>query len=234
VSRRRLRRRGGTRRGTAQGNFDAAIRDYTAAIRIDGAHFKAYYNRAFAYSKVGLHARAVESYTDALRIDPSSANAHHNRGALSAHRLQLLPLCEREPAHVGTAQVGTAHVGTAHVGAAELGTAEVGTAQVGTAQVGTAQVGTAHRWRRCASANRAGSALEKLDDDAAAIADFTKAIELSSANASAYAPNPAYGESRLQRIPLTANPAYGESRLRRISLIANFAKRRIPLTVNPA
>ena len=55
------------------------------AIRIDGAHFKAYYNRAFAYSKVGLYARAVDSYTDALRVDASSANAHHNRGALSAH-----------------------------------------------------------------------------------------------------------------------------------------------------
>ena len=185
MSRRRLRRRGGTRRGTAQGNFDAAIRDYTAAIRIDGAHFKAYYNRAFAYSKVGLHARAVEGYTDALRIDPSSANAHHNRGALSAHSvvraLATRPKRERPKWERRKWE--------------------------------RPKWETAHRWRRCGSASRAGSALEKLDDDAAAIADFTKAIELTSANASAYAPNPAYGESRLRRIPVTANLSYSESRL---------------------
>ncbi len=108
------------------------------AIRIDGAHFKAYCNGAFAYSKVGLYARAVDSYTDALRIDPSSANAHHNRGALSADRLQRLPLCEPEPAQVASAQAGTAQAGTAHVGTAQVGAAQAGTAQVGTAQVGTA------------------------------------------------------------------------------------------------
>ena len=35
----------------AQGNFVAAIRDYSVAVAKDPTHFKAFFNRGFSYDK---------------------------------------------------------------------------------------------------------------------------------------------------------------------------------------
>ena len=51
-------------------------------------HFKAHFNRGFAYDKVfncfifqiGQFDKAIEDYSVALEIDPNNAYAYYNRG----------------------------------------------------------------------------------------------------------------------------------------------------------
>jgi len=63
-----------------QGNFRAAVEEYTKAIDADPWHFKALFNRGFSYDKLGEHAQAVQDYTRALRVDPTNSYALYNRG----------------------------------------------------------------------------------------------------------------------------------------------------------
>ncbi len=62
------------------GNYYAAISDYTKAIELNPKHFKAYFNRGFSYDKLGQYEQAIENYTKALEIDPSNAYTYYNRG----------------------------------------------------------------------------------------------------------------------------------------------------------
>ena len=43
-------------------------------------HFKAHFNRGFAYDKIGEYDLAILDYTIALEIDPKNAYAYYNRG----------------------------------------------------------------------------------------------------------------------------------------------------------
>ncbi len=43
-------------------------------------HFKAIFNRGFAYDKLGDVDRAIEDYSTALQIDPNNAYCYYNRG----------------------------------------------------------------------------------------------------------------------------------------------------------
>ena len=43
-------------------------------------HYKAVYNRAFSYDKLGRHDEALEDYTRALEMQPKNSTAYHNRG----------------------------------------------------------------------------------------------------------------------------------------------------------
>ncbi|KAL0021276.1 hypothetical protein WJX79_005975 [Trebouxia sp. C0005] len=63
-----------------QGNFAAAIEEYSQAIALDPQHFKALFNRGFSWDKVGEYERAVEDYTQALQVDPQNSYAYYNRG----------------------------------------------------------------------------------------------------------------------------------------------------------
>ena len=45
-------------------------------------HFKAYFNRGFAYDKLGLYDQAIKDYSSALEIDPNNVYAYYNRGYL--------------------------------------------------------------------------------------------------------------------------------------------------------
>ena len=45
-------------------------------------HFKAYFNRGFAYDKLGLYDQAIKDYSYALEIDPNNVYAYYNRGYL--------------------------------------------------------------------------------------------------------------------------------------------------------
>lgn len=65
-----------------QGQFEAAIRDYTMAIALNPGHCRAYYNRAFSHDRLGQYEDAVADYSRALQIEPSNATALHNRGSL--------------------------------------------------------------------------------------------------------------------------------------------------------
>lgn len=86
-----------------RGDFVSAIAAYTKAIHADPRHFKALFNRGFAYDKVSgplllrllllfyddwlLYVEqlkdftsAIRDYTRALEVDPSNAYAFYNRG----------------------------------------------------------------------------------------------------------------------------------------------------------
>ncbi|KAL3142922.1 hypothetical protein ABBQ38_003209 [Trebouxia sp. C0009 RCD-2024] len=63
-----------------QGNFAAAIEEYSQAIALEPHHFKALFNRGFSWDKVGNHERAIEDYTQALQVDPQNSYAFYNRG----------------------------------------------------------------------------------------------------------------------------------------------------------
>ena len=65
-----------------QGHFEAAIADYTTAIRLNPTHCRAYYNRAFSYDRIQQYGAAIADYTKALEIEPNNATAYHNRGSL--------------------------------------------------------------------------------------------------------------------------------------------------------
>ena len=67
-----------------EGDYDAAIADYTKAIQIDPKYADAYYNRGNVYSKQkGDYDAAIADYNKAIRIDPKSpksADVYSNRG----------------------------------------------------------------------------------------------------------------------------------------------------------
>ena len=64
----------------AKADDDAAIADYTEAIRLDPGDAEAYYNRGVIYAHKGDYDAAVADYTEAIRLDPGDATAYYNRG----------------------------------------------------------------------------------------------------------------------------------------------------------
>ena len=58
-----------------KGDYDKAITEYTAAIRIDPHYAMVYRGRARAYFQKGEFDKAVVDYTEALRLEPQSARA---------------------------------------------------------------------------------------------------------------------------------------------------------------
>jgi len=71
------------KRGNAyfdEGNYDQAIEEYTAALRIKPYDPEALNWRGAAYYNKGNYDRAIEDHTDALRIKPNYQNAIYNRG----------------------------------------------------------------------------------------------------------------------------------------------------------
>ena len=63
-----------------KGEFDRAIEDYTAALRIEPDDHAALINRGKSWERKGEYDRAIEDYTAALRIKPDLYQALHNRG----------------------------------------------------------------------------------------------------------------------------------------------------------
>ena len=51
------------------------------AMKADPNHFKAIYNRAFSYDKIGKYEMSIADYTSAIQLDSKNANAYHNRGS---------------------------------------------------------------------------------------------------------------------------------------------------------
>lgn len=64
-----------------QGDYDRAIQDYDAAIRLDASDPDTFLNRGVAYGTRGNHARAIRDFDAAIRLDPSNARAFNNRGS---------------------------------------------------------------------------------------------------------------------------------------------------------
>ncbi len=67
-----------------QNRLKEAVRDYTAALKIDAlsghARAVALYNRGLAHRKLGMPARAAEDFTSAIYLDPRFAAAYFSRG----------------------------------------------------------------------------------------------------------------------------------------------------------
>jgi len=76
-----------TNRGRAwydAGNQDAAIADYSEALRHNPDYAAAWYNRGTSYSETGRQPQAIADFTAAIRINPNYTNAYFNRGAAHA------------------------------------------------------------------------------------------------------------------------------------------------------
>ena len=72
-------------RGTellARGKIEAAIIEYTKAVKFNPEDEDTHYNLAFALAKQGNKAAAKQQYLEALRIFPDYAEAHNNLGNL--------------------------------------------------------------------------------------------------------------------------------------------------------
>lgn len=64
----------------AANDYDKAIADFSALIRLDPKNAAVYGDRGLAYRKKGDLDRAIADYTDAIRIDPKYARAFNDRG----------------------------------------------------------------------------------------------------------------------------------------------------------
>ena len=61
-------------------NREAAITDYSEAIKLDPTNALAYFNRGNAYDQLGEHDLAIADYTEAIKLDPTDPDAFNNRG----------------------------------------------------------------------------------------------------------------------------------------------------------
>ena len=75
----------------SKGDFDKAIADYDAAIRIRPNYVAAYHNRAMANNDKGRSDQAIADYDTAIRLQPDDAFAYENRGRAKLHVGQLGP-----------------------------------------------------------------------------------------------------------------------------------------------
>jgi tetratricopeptide (TPR) repeat protein len=60
--------------------LEAAITDYTEAIRLNPNDAYAYFRRGYTYGKLKQDDKAVHDYTKAIQLKPDYADAYHNRG----------------------------------------------------------------------------------------------------------------------------------------------------------
>jgi len=63
-----------------QGNYDEAIKEYTAAIELDPTLASAYLGRGQAYYFNGRSLMALSDYSEAIALDPQNAAAYYSRG----------------------------------------------------------------------------------------------------------------------------------------------------------
>ncbi len=63
-----------------EGDFEMAIRCYSAALKINAAFQQAFCNRGEAYDNAGNVKAAIEDYDKAIQLDPKSSDAYTNRG----------------------------------------------------------------------------------------------------------------------------------------------------------
>jgi tetratricopeptide (TPR) repeat protein len=83
---------------SARGDADAAIRDFTSAIRLEPRNVAALLARAELYRARIDRRRALADYAAVLRLDPSHdvASANHKALALEIERLgAMMPLKQK-------------------------------------------------------------------------------------------------------------------------------------------
>ena len=63
-----------------KGNYNEAIEFFTKSIQLNPKSFKAFFNRAFTYDKIGLYNEAICDYTSTIRLKPNHSFCFYNRG----------------------------------------------------------------------------------------------------------------------------------------------------------
>lgn len=63
-----------------EGRYDAAIKEFSEAIKLNPAFSNAYYYLANAHNQKGDYDAAIANYTQAIKLDSSFTNAYFNRG----------------------------------------------------------------------------------------------------------------------------------------------------------
>ena len=64
-----------------QGQFEAAIADYTQALALNPGHCRTLYNRASCYDRLQRLPEALADYSAAIALDQGSARAFYTRHA---------------------------------------------------------------------------------------------------------------------------------------------------------
>ncbi|MFN7881677.1 MAG: tetratricopeptide repeat protein, partial [bacterium] len=70
-------------------NFDAAMRDYDEAIRLDPRDAHAFFNRGLVHQRRGNFDAALRDYDEAIRLNPRFAAAFIDRGVVHFYRSNL-------------------------------------------------------------------------------------------------------------------------------------------------
>ncbi len=65
-----------------RGEYDAAIRDYAKAIKLDPKSTVFYLNRGLAYVERGEYNKAITDYTQAITVDPNCIEAYYDRAVV--------------------------------------------------------------------------------------------------------------------------------------------------------
>ena len=63
-----------------KGNYKEAINLFTKSIQINPNSFKAFFNRAFTFDKIGLYNQAICDYTSTITLKPNHSFCFYNRG----------------------------------------------------------------------------------------------------------------------------------------------------------
>ena len=77
-------------------NYDRAIADYDAAVRLDPKFQRAYNNRGAAWRAKGDRRRALQDYAEAVRLNPSDATAAGNYKEVSLQIERLNGLADQK------------------------------------------------------------------------------------------------------------------------------------------
>ena len=63
-----------------KGNYEAAIADYSEAIRLNPTDPDAFNNRGIVWHKIGENEKALADYNEAIRLNPTDPEVFYNRG----------------------------------------------------------------------------------------------------------------------------------------------------------
>ena len=63
-----------------KGDYDLALQDYNAALRLNANYANAFYGRGWVYEEKGEYGRSIQNFNQALRLNPNLSGALRERG----------------------------------------------------------------------------------------------------------------------------------------------------------